>query len=158
MKLSLKLLVLPLAIGALVFAGCGGDDSSDDGTATESAQTQTEAEQPAPNGNQGDQAGQANQGGAETLEIAADPSGALAYETTEYTVPAGNITIDFTNDSQVPHDVVVNDSNGQEVAKTPVITGDSATTQFTATPGEYPFYCSVPGHEAAGMTGTITVE
>jgi uncharacterized cupredoxin-like copper-binding protein len=25
------------------------------------------------------------------------------------------------------------------------------------TPGAYTFYCSAPGHEAAGMRGTLTV-
>ena len=35
-----------------------------------------------------------------------------------------------------------------------------ATKQWlcNAPAGEYRFYCNVPGHETAGMVGTLTVE
>ena len=46
MKASLKFLVVPLAVGALFFAGCGGDDSSDDNSSSDTATTQS---QPADN-------------------------------------------------------------------------------------------------------------
>lgn len=29
---------------------------------------------------------------------------------------------------------------------------------FTPTPGTYQFYCGAPGHQAAGMTGTLIVK
>ena len=36
--------------------------------------------------------------------------------------------------------------------------GQSATLEFTAsTPGTYEFWCTVPGHKEAGMTGTLVV-
>ena len=35
--------------------------------------------------------------------------------------------------------------------------GKTATGSFRlAKPGKYTFYCSIPGHRAAGMEGTIT--
>ncbi|MDQ5895816.1 MAG: hypothetical protein QG596_2077 [Actinomycetota bacterium] len=151
MKTSLKLLVIPLAIGALL-AGCGGDDSSDDSASTDTSTTQT---QPADSSSG---AGAASTGKSTVVALAADPSGALAYDTTELTAKAGKATIDFTNDSPVGHDVVVEDADGNEVASTPVITGDSAIAEFDAKPGEYTFYCSLPGHEEAGMKGTLTVQ
>lgn len=144
MKTSLKFLVVPLAIGALL-AGCGSSDSSSNDTSSTSDATQSK---PADN----------SSGGAETLALAADPSGALAYEPDKLDAKAGEVKVDFTNDSPVPHDVVFEDSAGKEVAKTPVITGESSTTEFDAKPGDYTFFCSVPGHEAGGMKGTLTVK
>src|SRR5215210_4961805 len=44
-------------------------------------------------------------GGGETLKIAADAGGALAFEEDSLEAVAGNVTIVFTNDSSVPHNV-----------------------------------------------------
>lgn len=65
-------------------------------------------------------------------------------------------TFDMISEGAAEHDFVV-DELGIEV---PVAPGE--TTQVTipddAAPGEYKFYCSVPGHEAAGMYGTLLVQ
>jgi len=36
--------------------------------------------------------------------------------------------------------------------------GDSTTVTVNLPAGTYTFYCSVPGHKEAGMTGTLVVE
>lgn len=154
MKTSAKFLVLPLAIGALL-VGCGSDDDSGDNNTADTGTTQS---QPADTGSTGATATTGAQGKAQTLALAADPSGALAYDTDTLTANAGKVAIDFTNDSPVGHDVVINDPSGKEVAATPTITGDSAVAEFDAKPGTYTFYCSLPGHEEAGMKGTLTVK
>ncbi|MPZ60910.1 MAG: hypothetical protein GEU93_06365 [Propionibacteriales bacterium] len=92
-----------------------------------------------------------------TIEISADPSGAIKYEQTEVTAPAGEVTIDFTNESSVPHDVAIEE--GSEVlGKTDIITESSTSTTVELSPGTYTFYCTVQGHRQAGMEGTLVVE
>ncbi|MCB0830470.1 MAG: cupredoxin domain-containing protein [Solirubrobacterales bacterium] len=145
MKASLKFLVVPLAVGALFFAGCGGDDSSDDNSSSDTATTQS---QPADN----------SMGSGQVLNLAADPSGQLAYDKTELSAKAGKVTLDFTNESPIGHNVVIEDSSGKEIASTDTITGQSTTAEFKIKPGTYTFYCSIPGHEQAGMKGTLTVQ
>jgi plastocyanin len=146
MKRSAYLLALPLVAMALL-AGCGGsDDSSDDSTA-DTGTTQTE--QPATSGSSG--------GGGEALALAADPSGALAYEQDELDAKAGEVNVDFTNDASIGHDVVF-ELDGEEVARSSVITGSNENVAFEAKPGEYEYYCSLPGHRAAGMEGLMTVK
>lgn len=137
--LATACIVIVAALG-LVACGGGGDDT---GTApTETSATDTTA----------------SSGGGETVSFEADPSGKLAYTETEVTANAGDATIDFTNDSSVPHDVVIEDADGNEVARTEVITGSSETTTATLESGTDTFYCSVPGHREAGMEGTLTVK
>lgn len=141
---------LAMLLAALALAACGGDDdttaeATTDGGATETAEAETtEAE------------GGASGGG--TVAIEADPGGALAYTTTEASAEAGEVVVEFTNDSPVPHDVDVEDTEGNVVLETDVISesGESASAELEA--GEYTFYCSVPGHREAGMEGTLTVE
>jgi uncharacterized cupredoxin-like copper-binding protein len=36
--------------------------------------------------------------------------------------------------------------------------GGKSVATATLKAGQYTFYCSVDGHEAAGMTGTLTVK
>jgi len=159
MKASLRLLVIPLAIGALFFAGCGGDDSSDD-----SNNGTTQTEQPAAtnetgsDGNAGEETASGDETAKGTIALAADPSGALAYDPSDLEAEAGPLTVDFTNDSPIPHDVVFDGPDGKEVARTSVFTGGSETAKFDVKPGAYTFYCSVPGHREGGMEGTLTVK
>jgi uncharacterized cupredoxin-like copper-binding protein len=40
---------------------------------------------------------------------------------------------------------------------TPTFSGGSRTLTLNLKPGTYTFYCTVPGHRAAGMEGTLTV-
>jgi plastocyanin len=144
MKKVAALLALALVSAALV--ACGGDDN---GTTT--TETGGEATNGAAAGGGG--------GGGSTVQIEADPGGALAYTTTEASAKAGNVTIAFTNPAPVGHDVEVEDPSGEDVGKTEVITESSeSVTLKDLKPGKYTFYCSVPGHREAGMEGTLSVE
>lgn len=153
MKRYAALLALPLA-SLVLFAGCGGSDD-DSGSSNE---TTTQTEQPANTGVTDSADGNsANDSSAQTLALAADPSGALAYDTDSLEAKAGAVNVDFTNDAPIAHDVVF-EKDGSEGARSEIITGSTETVSFDAEPGEYTFYCSLPGHEAAGMKGTLTVK
>jgi plastocyanin len=141
----MRKIALALAVLALVAAGCGGDDDDGGGAESTPAPTQTEA----PSGGGG--------GGGSTVSVAADPSGQLAYEPTSLSAEAGEVTIEFTNEASVPHDVVV-ERDGEDLGETEEITESSTSATVELQPGEYTFYCSVPGHRDAGMEGTLTVE
>jgi plastocyanin len=96
-------------------------------------------------------------GKATTLKLAADPS-AIAYDTTQLSGSAGRVTIDFTNPSAVTHDVCITNSSGQQIGCSPTISQDSTSLTEDLKPGNYTFFCSVDGHEAAGMKGTLAIK
>jgi plastocyanin len=96
-------------------------------------------------------------GGGQALQIAADPSGALKFDTTSLEASAGKVTIDFTNDSSLPHNVKL-DGPGVEDEGTDTVTGASTSATLELQPGTYSFYCSVDGHRAAGMEGKLVVK
>jgi len=138
-----RLTLLTLALcAALGVAGCGGDDDSSSGQAA-STPTATPT-----------QTSSSSSGGGETVNIAADPSGALKFQTTDVTAKAGKATISFDNESQVPHAVEIDGVSG---AKTQTVTGGKTSVSVDLKPGKYEFYCPVPGHKQAGMVGTLTV-
>jgi plastocyanin len=134
-----RALTLALAVLALVLAlaACGGGD--DEG-----------------NGNAG--GGGGGGGGGTTLQLAADPGGALAFDKTSLEAPAGTVTIEFTNDASTPHNVTV-EGNGVEDEATDTITQSSATlTLDNLQAGTYTYYCSVGSHRQAGMEGKLTIK
>jgi plastocyanin len=97
-------------------------------------------------------------GGGTTLQLAADPGGALKFDKTSLEAPAGNVTIDFTNDASIPHNVTV-EGNGVEDEATDTITQSNATLELSdLQAGTYTFYCSVGNHRQAGMEGTLTIK
>lgn len=128
-------LLLVLAASVLALSACGGGSSSSSTT-------------PATTGGAG--------GGGSTVQISADPSGALKFEQTDVSASAGTITIDFTNMSSLPHDVRI-EGNGAS-GGTDQITNSSTSATVDLEAGTYTFFCSVDGHRAAGMEGTLTVK
>lgn len=150
MKKLAAMFVLILAAFALVACGGGSDTTSD--TTAESTTTQEES------GGGEKEAEGGTAGGAATVDFEADPSGALAYTTDKATAKAGKVTVNFTNSSPVPHDVALEDEAGETIAETEVLAegSDSATAELE--PGEYKFFCTVPGHRQGGMEGTLTVK
>lgn len=95
--------------------------------------------------------------GTSSLKEEADPAGQLRYTTKNLSAKAGAVTISFTNMSPLPHNMTI--AQGTTVlGATPTFQGGSKTLKLNLKPGTYVFYCSVPGHRAAGMEGKLTVQ
>jgi plastocyanin len=94
-------------------------------------------------------------GGA--LKLAANPSGRLAYSAVSLTANAGEVTIDFSDHSPLPHNLTIASTNGKLLGATPTFDGGFRRLTLNLGPGTYAFYCSVPGHRAAGMQGVLVV-
>jgi uncharacterized cupredoxin-like copper-binding protein len=136
-RLATSLAVIALA--AFAFGGCGDDEEEPAATPAPTAEATEEGA-----------------GGGETVDVAADPGGALAFEQKTLQAPAGAVSFQFENPASVPHDFCI-ERDGQEVGCSDEISESSTTLDVDLEAGEYPFYCSVPGHRAAGMEGTLTV-
>jgi plastocyanin len=142
MTRRLLLLVLTVLMLTLGVAACGGDDDDDGGGAAEPAT---------------DTSGGGGGGGEGTvIMLTADPGGALSFDQTELSAPAGEVTIQLMNDSGTPHNVEIEGNGVEETSET--ITEGMTELTVTLEPGEYEFYCAVDGHKDAGMEGTLTVE
>jgi plastocyanin len=118
-------------LAAVLLAGCGS-------SSTHTSTTQSSASH------------------GEQLALAANPSGALKYDRKVLRAKAGTVTISFTNSSSVVHNMTISDSSGI-VGATPTFSGGTKALTIKLAPGTYTFYCSVPGHEEAGMKGTLVV-
>ena len=96
--------------------------------------------------------------GSPPLEFEADPGGDLAFTTDEVTAKEGNVTMEFTNPQSTPHNVAIESlPSGLSLATETVKEGFSAAVMTLNTRERFIFYCTVPGHKAAGMKGTIKV-
>ena len=94
--------------------------------------------------------------GGDVIELVAQD---IAYDKLELTAAADTpFTIRFDNRDPAPHDVVIQDADGQEVFRSEPVTGPAqAEFAVPALPaGEYTFYCSF--HPVPDMTGTLTIE
>jgi uncharacterized cupredoxin-like copper-binding protein len=142
-------LIAVLFAVAIPVAGCGGDDDSGGSSSGSAAQTNTSS-------SGGGASSSGSGGGGQTLDIAADPGGAIKFDKTTLNAKAGKLTIVMTNKSSIPHAIEV-EGHGSEV-KTKTVTGGTAQLSTTVKPGKYEFYCPVDGHKAAGMKGTLIVQ
>ena len=94
-----------------------------------------------------------------TLTIDADPTGALAFASTRATAPAGSLQVEMGNESSIQHNIALQGSGSSLLSEGDVV-GQGGTSSFSTRvkAGKYTYLCTVPGHEAGGMKGTLTVE
>lgn len=93
---------------------------------------------------------------AQTMNITADSGGKLKFDKAQLKTSAGTLQIVMTNPSSVPHDIAIK-GNGVNTKGKIVQGGGRSTVTATLRPGTYEFYCSVDGHEKAGMKGKLLV-
>jgi plastocyanin/mono/diheme cytochrome c family protein len=97
--------------------------------------------------------------GAEGTEAAATvhAEDSLSWSPNKVTVKPGD-TIAVVGSGGLQHDFVVDELGIKE----DLPAGSTDTVMITipkdAKPGDYTFYCSVPGHRESGMEGTLTIE
>lgn len=97
-------------------------------------------------------------GGRSEIALAADPGGDLAFDRQALSANAGKVTLTFTNDSSVPHNVEIDAERGEEAGVTETITATKTTKQFDLELGSYEYYCTIGSHKDAGMEGELTVK
>jgi plastocyanin len=132
-RVSVAFIALPIAL--LLFAACGGDDSDD--AATEHGGHEMASEVAA---------------GAREITVDAD---SFEFTPSDLTVAAGEDVAIVLSSDDLYHDFEVEGVEGH-VGSEP---GETMMGGFRFDdPGDYTFFCSVSGHRAQGMEGTITVE
>jgi plastocyanin len=94
----------------------------------------------------------------DALALTSPEEGDLVFEPETLEAEAGEITIDYTNPSEVPHNVAIEDGSETVAQGATVTGGESGPATADLEAGEYVYYCSVPSHREAGMVGTLTVE
>ena len=140
-KLFVVIAVVMLPVAA---SGCGGDDNGSSGT---TATTSTASTNTQPSGSNG----------ATTLELSADPSGALKFDKTRLSAKPGKVTITMANPSPTEHAVSILGNGVSENGNT-VGRGGVSTVTANLPAGRYDFYCPVDGHKQAGMSGRLIVK
>ena len=134
----MKRLLFFCVFALLVVAGCGGSSSSSSSTSSSGGSTAA-----------------SGGGGGQQLALSTDPQ-QLKYNTNKLTAKAGKVTITMTNMSSLQHDIAL--KGGVDVKGDVVGQGGKSVITTTLKPGKYTFYCSVDGHEAAGMNGELDVQ
>ena len=69
--------------------------------------------------------------------------------------PAGKLDISYVEKGSQQHTLVIEKVKDFKLEVGPGKKSDEGTVDLS--PGEYSFYCDIPGHRAQGMAGTITV-
>lgn len=126
--------VAAIATAGFVFAGCGGEKQETNTVDTEVFGT------------------------GPVLDVAADPDGDLKFTEDDFEVAAGKVVVNFTNESAIPHDFCIRDSEGVDLVCSDIIVTSTTTFDVDLEPGEYTVYCSLAGHRDNGMSGTLTVK
>jgi plastocyanin len=116
---------------------------------------------PASPGGQPQASGGGNQQAPATttsLDVASPEDGSLVFEPNGLEAQPGSIDITYSNPSQVAHSIAVATANGNVLGETDIFAAGEESLDLTdVAPGEYVFYCTVPGHREGGMEGDLTV-
>lgn len=106
-------------------------------------------------GSSGGAGGYVQPTGASIASIEVD-SGNLFFEPNRVEAPAGIVKIFLKNTESGSHNLVISGKPGfiLEVSGN----GDSNAKKVDLKAGSYEIYCTLPGHRAAGMKGTLFVK
>ena len=63
----------------------------------------------------------------------------------------------YDNPSPVAHNINI-EGDGGVVAESEDVTGGAVEISAQLQPGEYVFFCSIPGHREGGMEGDLLVQ
>jgi uncharacterized cupredoxin-like copper-binding protein len=143
----LGVVVVAAVVIAIVASSGGSSDSSHASMSSSTPASSTTM--PSSGGGQG-----------EVLKLSADPSGQLRFTTSTLTAAKpGKVTLIMANPSSagMEHGIAV-EGNGVDSDGPIVAPGSTSTLTVTLKKGTYEYYCPVPGHKQAGMTGTLTVK
>jgi plastocyanin len=145
---SWRLAGLCLLVATSLFVSACGSGDSNTGSQSAAAPTST----PTPTAKSTPATGS---GSTVSLQPKGDQ---LLFDTNTLTAKAGKVTVDFTNDSAIPHNVTLINAANKTLGETPTFDGGTKSFNATLKAGTYTYYCSVPGHREAGMQGTLTVK
>ena len=102
----------------------------------------------------GDSGGAYKEPNGESLQTAKIEAGNLFFKPDKVKLPAGIDTIELVGRGGV-HTLVIEHVKGFELRVDG--DGDHDAKKLALKPGNYVFYCDIPGHREAGMEGTIRV-
>jgi uncharacterized cupredoxin-like copper-binding protein/cytochrome c2 len=79
----------------------------------------------------------------------------VSFAPKEITIPANqDVTVNLANKGAAVHNFNVDQLNVHSGDYQP---GQTGTVTINAAPGDYQYYCAIPGHKEAGMVGTLHV-
>jgi nitrite reductase (NO-forming) len=87
----------------------------------------------------------------------------IFFDPKEVTIPADtDVTINVPNHGAALHNFSITEHKNENLPFDPIsidiAPGKTEQVTINAPAGDYYFFCDIPGHEAAGMWGTLTVE
>ena len=90
---------------------------------------------------------------ATTITVTAGTPTEFHFTLSKKSVAKGSVTFKITNKGKLAHDFKIAGK------KSPMVQpGKSTTLKVTLKSGKLKYQCTVPGHAAAGMKGTLTVK
>ncbi len=90
---------------------------------------------------------------ATTVKVTAGKPTEFHFTLSKKSVPAGAVTFSIVNKGKLAHDFKIGGKTSKMIQP-----GKSATLKVTLKKGKSAYLCTVPGHAAAGMKGTLTVK
>ncbi len=94
-----------------------------------------------------------------TLAVSSPEDGSLVFEPDGLETGPGGTSITYANPSPVPHSLALESDDGSVLGETPVFASGEESVAFPdLAPGEYIYFCTVPGHREGGMEGNLTVQ
>ena len=90
------------------------------------------------------------------VRLDAGPDGSLRFERAALSAARRRASIEMRNPSDIPHAIGVRGRGLDEVGAT-VGRDGSSRVEADLKPGVYELFCSVGGHEKAGVTAELTI-